>query len=61
VEKSITCECGNNKFWYFGNYIRCPKCFMEFKMDNPTKIIQRRWNKKLKQYNENWEGIESEG
>ena len=27
------CECGNEEFWYFGEYVRCPKCATEYKQE----------------------------
>ena len=29
--ESFICECGNETFWYFWSYVRCTKCFNEYK------------------------------
>lgn len=57
MDESIKCECGNNKFWYFGDFVRCPKCWNEYKY---MPIAQgeywlRRFNKELQEYDKNWE------
>lgn len=60
MDKSIKCECGNNSFWWFGDYLRCPNCFMEFKQSGPKgrrEFWQRRFNRDGKCYDKNWEHI----
>ena len=31
MDKSITCECGNDAFWVFLDYVRCPNCYTEYR------------------------------
>jgi len=31
MDESLICECGNENFWYFWEYVRCTKCFNEHK------------------------------
>jgi len=31
MDESLKCECGNDLFWYFWGYVRCPHCFNEYK------------------------------
>jgi len=31
MEENLTCECGNETFWFFWSYARCTKCFNEYK------------------------------
>ena len=54
MDESITCECGNDKFWWFGEFSRCPKCYNEYKKDGAEYWL-RRFNKEENCYNENWE------
>ena len=39
MEESLVCECGNTKFWYFWDRVRCSKCSIEYKMTE--KIISQ--------------------
>uniref|UniRef100_A0A6M3LKK9 Uncharacterized protein n=1 Tax=viral metagenome TaxID=1070528 RepID=A0A6M3LKK9_9ZZZZ len=60
LEKNILCECGENKFWWFGSYLRCPKCHTEFKQTGAKgkeQFWQRRFNKISHEYNKNWEHL----
>ena len=60
MEESITCECGSNKFWWFGEYLRCPKCHNEFKQTGPKRQRElwfRRFNKEENRYENNWEHV----
>ena len=64
MDISIKCECGHDTFWYFGDYVRCPKCFNEIKetITGRTKIKElwiRRWNNECKWYS-NWEHIDKQ-
>lgn len=61
MNESIKCECSNEKFWYFGNYVRCPKCLNEMKQTitgrkKVKELWLRRWNHKQHKYS-NWEHI----
>ncbi len=40
MDESTTCECGNEVFWFFGHFVRCPKCYKEYGRDGklPSKI-----------------------
>ena len=31
MDESVKCECGNENFWYFWGYVRCPNCYNEYK------------------------------
>jgi len=58
MTKNLICECGANKFYWFGDYLRCPKCQMEFKRSGPKgrrEYWQRRFNKNTNAYKKNWE------
>lgn len=56
MDESIKCECGNDKFWWFGEFLRCPICFNEYKRTgNGKEYWLRRFNKEENYYNENWE------
>ena len=59
MDKSIKCECGNNTFWYFKTFVRCTKCWNEYKettnFNHETEFWMRRFNKVEKKYNPNWE------
>jgi hypothetical protein len=37
MEGSIKCECGENKFFYFGDYAVCSNCSNEFKETKTDK------------------------
>lgn len=54
MDESIKCECGNDKFWWFGDYLRCPKCHNEYKKDG-IEYWLRRFNKEENHYSEHWE------
>ena len=58
MDESFVCECGNNEFWFFGEYVRCKKCFNEYK-NFDDGIIGRRFNYESKSYSENWEKFKS--
>jgi hypothetical protein len=34
-------ECGNNKFWFFWNFVRCPKCLNEYKTTETVTMTDR--------------------
>ena len=70
MDKSFKCECGNEDFWYFGKFVRCPKCLNEYKCESiyhapsyrlqssgftTTEYWMRRFNKETNQYDKNWE------
>ena len=64
MDESIKCECGNDKFWWFDGFIRCPKCFNEYRIEfdydfNPENWM-RRFNKEENRYDENWEHFNPE-
>ncbi len=54
MDNSIICECGNDKFWWFGGHLRCPECFNEYEKII-TEYWMRRFNKEENHYSENWE------
>ena len=59
MDTSIKCECGNDRFWYFGNFARCPECGNEFMqtISGRKKNIEnwmRRFNHETHTYG-NWE------
>jgi len=67
MDEGFVCECGNDQFWFFWNYVRCPKCANEYKkeydLSNHIAIKEpepeywvRRWNKKEMKFS-NWEHI----
>jgi len=65
MEESMTCECGNNEFWYFWEFVRCPKCWNEYKRTTigRKKLVEqwvRRFNKEENHYPENWEHVSRE-
>lgn len=61
MDESIKCECGETTFWWFGEYLRCPSCYNEYKQtghgdsDCVVETWLRRFNNELKAYPENWE------
>ena len=56
MDESITCECGNNKFWWFGGYSRCTKCYNEYMFNDVNlEYWMRRFNNEEHHYPENWE------
>lgn len=56
MDESIVCECGNDRFWWFGEFLRCPKCHNEFK-GGRNELWMRRFNLETKSYGENWEHL----
>lgn len=59
MNESIKCECGETKLWFFGGYVRCPKCFNEMKetVTGRKKVKElwlRRFNNEEHKYG-NWE------
>jgi len=62
MDKGIICECGNEKFWFFGSYVRCVKCLNEFKdttiYSDGIFVWMRRYNKETNSYHRNWEKYE---
>lgn len=71
MDESLKCECGNDKFWYFWGYVRCPHCLNEYKQTitaytqpDPNKFIHptfecwlRRFNNETHSYDKNWEKV----
>jgi len=70
MEESFVCECGNDKFWFYWETVRCTKCWNEYKQTeqfhykeevahkSPEPIKElwlRRFNLKENKYNPNWE------
>jgi hypothetical protein len=43
MDESLKCECGGTKFWYFGGYVRCQKCFNEIKETITSKKVKELW------------------
>ncbi len=57
MDKNIKCECGEDSFWYFGEYVRCRSCFNEYK-HTTTKEIKELWLRRFDKENSrfgNWE------
>lgn len=65
MDISIICECGNDEFLYFGEYVRCPNCLNEIKrittpypfigqIKQDIEIWIRRFNYETHNYS-NWE------
>ena len=61
MDESIKCECGLDRFWYFGEKVRCPRCLNEYKVtvtyddvNSYEKSLVRRFNSEEHRYN-NWE------
>jgi len=64
MDESIKCECGNDKFWWFEDFVRCPECHNEYKITTAHSVSvseywMRRFNKEENCYNENWEHFKS--
>jgi len=70
MDESLKCECGNEHFWYFWGYVRCPHCFNEYKqtimeIDLDDGILERkenwlrRFNNETRSYDKNWEKVTS--
>ena len=60
MKESWRCECGNDKFWFFGDFVRCPKCLNEMKLTKTGRKKQvefwvRRYNLITHEYDKNWE------
>ena len=64
MDESIKCECGSKDYWFFGDYVRCQKCYMEYKRELVNSLghnmivveyWKRRFNKETNSYNRNWE------
>ena len=53
MDESIKCECGEIKFWFFGGYVRCLKCFNEIKETTTgRKKVKELWVRRFN-YDEN--------
>lgn len=59
-EGLIKCECGNDKFLYYGEYVRCTECGNEYKQElmcypknHNTKYVWWPWTKLIWKY-ETW-------
>lgn len=37
--ENFICECGNENFWFFWSYVRCTKCFNEYKETWETPLF----------------------
>jgi hypothetical protein len=58
MDESFICECGNEKFWYFIEFVRCPKCYNEYVYKKGKKELWlRRYNHINKSYNRNMEKV----
>ena len=63
MDESFICECGNHiNFAYFGQFVRCMKCYNEYKFITKKDISKnehwmRRFNNEDNFYPENWEQI----
>jgi len=33
MDEAFVCECGNKKFWFFWDFVRCTNCWNEYKKD----------------------------
>ena len=49
MDEAFLCECGCDELWYFGKYVRCPKCFTEMMMVLNVEAVElehwlRRWS-----------------
>lgn len=58
MDESFTCECGNDKFRWFKEYVRCPNCYNEYWFNDTTKEFWlRRFNKFKNSYERNAEKV----
>ncbi len=60
MEESYQCECGCELFWFFGCFVRCSKCFNEYKHTGPKgrrEYWLRRFNHAEHEYS-NWVHID---
>jgi len=63
MDQSFKCECGQDKLFWFGEFLRCPFCSTQFKMigrKGKREFWLRRYNLKLGIYDRNWEKIQYE-
>ena len=63
MDEALKCECGAKKFWYFGEFVRCPKCLNEMKHTTIKKTKElwvRRFNHEQHKYS-NWEHAARKG
>ena len=63
MDEPLKCECGQDKLLYFGEFLRCPFCLIEFKKTGrrgKREFWQRRYNLKLGIYDRNWEKVNYE-
>ena len=54
----IECECGSVHFLWYGDFLRCKKCFTEFKQTGrrgKRELWLRKFNVKTYKYERNWE------
>ena len=58
MDKSIICECGNQVFWWFGDFVRCTRCYTEYKQTEDVpgekETWLRRFNNDSHEYDKNW-------
>jgi hypothetical protein len=53
MDVPIRCLCGNDRFWFMGNKVRCVSCYDEYKKGR--KYVSRRpWNAEDNRYGK-WE------
>lgn len=60
MDESIKCECGESKYWWFGSFFRCQKCYNEFKVtstEDQDVYWVRRFNGEKSKYSESWEHL----
>lgn len=63
MNKNFICECGNDKFWYFVEFVKCPECLNEYLYIEKTQEFKlrrfklRRFNKLKNSYDKNMEKI----
>ena len=59
MDENFVCECGNEEFWFFWGWVKCTKCFNEYKKTRSTwngpEFWLRRFNKEKNKYHDNWE------
>lgn len=66
MDESMKCECGNDTFWYFGTFVRCPKCYQEYKRtETVVRSVEvehwtRRWSVDGENAHGNWEHSNAE-
>lgn len=52
MDKSKSCVCGNNIFWYFGDRVRCVKCYVEMRYIGDSIQIRHFEDSRYKEWEE---------